>query len=143
MGVVAARWIVLFGALASSLTGAAILVACDDAATTDPGLATPQGTVSSCDLTSDLGYCLDFGPQAPRGIADANCQGASDSVGYDGGIVGDDASCPTANRVGSCAATINGIQTTYRYYPPKFTLSGAQINCANLGGGVGGAFTAN
>jgi hypothetical protein len=103
-----------------------------------------EGVASSCDLTADSMYCLDFGPDAPKNIAQKNCDGAK-QAGFENGVAKVGAACPTANRVGSCAATITGVAVTYRYYSPKSTAEAAQENCKGLSGtgGAGGTFTAN
>jgi len=102
--------------------------------------ADTQGTASSCDLSADVGYCLDFAADAPAGAADGNCDSANSTLGYHG-VANDSASCPTANRVGSCAAHPSGTAVTYRYYSPTWTSASAMTNCAGISGG--GTFTAN
>jgi hypothetical protein len=91
----------------------------------------PQGTVSSCDLTSDVGYCLEFTADAPKGTAKRNCDSAKQAAGYNG-ILGETALCSTLNRIGTCSATISGIATTYRYRSPKWTKQSAEANCSSL-----------
>lgn len=101
-----------------------------------------QGTVSSCDLKADVGYCLDFTPDAPAGIARINCDGAKAALELEG-VVNESGSCPTADRVGTCVATINAVTVSYRYYVPRYQTETAQENCAALPGtgGAGGTFT--
>ncbi len=99
-----------------------------------------QGTVSSCDLSADAGYCLDFEPDAVAGAAQANCDNANSTLGYHG-VANESASCATSNRVGSCATKPSGAAVTYRYFSPKFTTTTAETNCTNIPGG--GTFTAN
>ena len=103
-----------------------------------------QGSPSSCDLKADLGYCLDFGADAPAGIARINCDGANEALDI-AGIVSAPGSCPAEERVGTCIATISGVETTYRYYSPSFKTSDAEQNCAALPGtgSSGGVFTPN
>jgi hypothetical protein len=111
------------------------LVACS----ADEGAAgAEQGTVSSCDLGTTGGYCLDFAANAPVGTAQANCDNARSTVGWVGVVRATD-TCPAASRVGSCATVKAGIAIVYRYYSPMFTTDKAQVNCA----GLAGQFTAN
>lgn len=119
-----------------------VLVACSDS---DGGGDAPgksgadtQGNVSSCNLAEAAGYCLDFEPTAPEGIAQQNCDNAK-SIGGLQGQVNDGGPCPGNGRVGSCVATISDVLTTYRYYDSKFDAAAAQENCT----GLGGAFTPN
>ncbi len=99
-----------------------------------------QGTVSSCDLTSDVGYCLDFAADAEAGAAQANCDSANSTLDYHG-VANESGSCATSDRVGSCAANPSGIALVYRYYSPKFTTASAETNCNGISGG--GTFTPN
>ncbi len=115
----------------SAVLIAMLLAACSD---------NDSGTVSSCDLTADVGYCLDFAADAPSGEAQGNCDSANSTLDYHG-VASADSSCPTANRVGTCDAAINGVDVTYRYYSPKWTSDTANTNCSGLPGG--GTFTAN
>ncbi len=116
-----------------------LVVACssDDKADT-------QGTVSSCDLTADAGYCVDYAADAPAGKAQADCDAINNSGSFHA-VANESASCATADRVGSCSATIGGIDVVYRYYGPTYTTADAQSNCTTLGGtnGAGGTFTPN
>jgi hypothetical protein len=91
----------------------------------------PQGTVSSCDLTRDVGYCLEFTADAPKGTAQRNCDSAKQAAGYNG-ILAETALCSTLERVGTCSATISGIVTNYRYRSPKWTKQSAEANCSSL-----------
>ena len=126
--------------LAAPLFLLCVTSACSDDTTT----VTPQGTVSSCDLTVDLGYCMDFDASAPKSTAKGNCDNAKSTLGYNG-VANESGSCPTANRVGTCLANIHGIPISYRYFAPKFTAAAAETNCKGLSGtgGTGGSFVAN
>ena len=98
-----------------------------------------QGTASSCDLTADVGYCLDFGPEVAAGTAQGNCDGAEATLGYMG-VVMEDGACPSADRVGTCDAVIGGVALAYRYYSPTWDTAEAEENCMGLADG-GGEFT--
>ena len=120
----------------TALTALALVVGCngDDSDNATGTTGTAQGTASSCDLTNDVGYCLDFDADAPKDQARNNCANAESTLGYQG-ILSENGSCPTANRVGSCAyTTTNGVKTTYRYYASKFTSGAAEQNCSGLKG---------
>ena len=121
---------------------ATIIAACSSSDSTGAsGTTSTQGTLSSCDLTTDAGYCLDFDADAPAGEAKGNCASSKAIAGFNG-TLNETAACPTANRVGSCTSTsANGVETTYRYYSPKFTSASAQTNCS--GSSIKGTFTAN
>jgi hypothetical protein len=113
----------------------------DDASSSGSGSGATEGVLSSCDLSADGGYCLDFAADAEKGVAQANCDNAKSTVGFNG-VAAIGKACPTAGRVGTCVATVSGVTTTYRYYGPKFTTDKAQTNCKGIPGGTG-AFTPN
>ncbi len=131
-----ARCAVVVSALASLL----LLGACNGDED-EEGTTPPHGTASSCDLTTDLGYCLDFTAAAPKDVAKQNCENANAQIGADG-LSNANGTCPISGRVGSCTATVSGVETTYRYYGPKFAKETAEQNCKGIGGG-GGVFTAD
>ncbi len=95
-----------------------------------------QGTPSSCDLTKDGGFCVEFDASAPEGTARGNCKGAKSTLDYDG-VLSETSPCPTANRVGSCTALVTGVMTTYRYYAPKWDAATVEQYCADIGDGTG------
>ena len=104
------------------------------------GPVAKKTTVSSCDLSKDLGYCLDFAIGAPADEASNNCLGMN-ITGESNGITNETTACPAANRVATCVTTpTSGVKTTYRYFPPKFTAASAETNCKTL---PFGTFTAN
>lgn len=101
-----------------------------------------QGTVSSCDLTADGGYCVEFTADAQKGVAQGNCDSSKATIGWTG-IVRETEGCPAANSVGTCVVQrpIDPKPFTNRYYAPKFTTATAQENCN--GDGIKGTFTPN
>ena len=125
--------------LIGSLLGT-VLFACSSDSDSAGSSSATQGTLSSCDLTADVSYCVDFAATAPKDEAKNNCASAKATLGYNG-ILDETGPCPTANRVGSCDyVSANGVATTYRYYSAKFTAASAETNCKAL---PSGAFTAN
>lgn len=110
----------------------------DDATTVGPGAS----QASSCDVSKDLGECFDYGPDPSGNVATTQCQSAADSIPTDAAVPNESASCSTADRVGSCEATVGGTDTTTRYYSPKWTTDTAQQDCQSVVTG-GGTFTPN
>lgn len=106
-----------------------------------PAAAATHGTVSSCDLTMKVGYCMDFEPSAPKGYAEITCKNAN--VNGLQGVYRASSACPTDKRLGTCTATIANVKQTYRYFAPIFTAASAEENCKRMGGtgGAGGKFT--
>jgi len=127
-------------AMALFAASVAVLAACEDDDESGSTTGETHGSLSSCDLTNDVGYCLDFEASAPKNIAQTNCDNAKNTVGFTG-VVNATGPCPTTSRVGTCVATITGVRTTYRYFGPRYTTAQAEENCRGLPGG--GVFTAN
>ena len=101
-----------------SFTGSVVL---EKQASSSTSTGTSTGTSAGvCNLTTDSHSCVIFTDMSAT-EAQAICDNA------DGTLV---SSCPTANEIGTCVATTNGVATTSVYYSDDgTTVSGAEEAC--------------
>ena len=94
-----------------------------------------SGYTFSCNYASS-NFCFD--ETVPSSVSSSQQTQLQNGCTNGGGTYSNGASCPTSNRVGTCALPnttgVSGVTLNERFYSPGFTASTAQMICTQQSG---------